>query len=181
MPLTIRLVPSSLESLSSNAVASLLLKGCKTLNNNWMESKQENQNQVLLCHGKSPGRNVDPHTPDRDEFCLKLSPAHRSLFEWLCNLPLSVVQDVVVDLLAEVDVLLETNKLKEDLFSYSMLSVVQGFELKSLLVLPRDDLLLENSQHEACGGLAVLDLARPGFSHQFERLQHSYGQDGVHS
>jgi len=63
---------------------------------------------------------------------LKLLPAHMSLFEWLCNLPHSVVQDVVVDLLAEVDVLLATNKLEEDLFSYSMLSVVQGFELKSL-------------------------------------------------
>ena len=63
---------------------------------------------------------------------MKLSPAHRSLFDWLCNLPNSVVQDVVVNLLAKVDVLLVNKKLKEDFVSYSLLSLVQGFELKSL-------------------------------------------------
>ena len=63
---------------------------------------------------------------------MKLSPAHRSLFDWLCNLPNSVVQDVVVNLLAKIDVLLVNKKLKEDFVSYSLLSLVQGFELKSL-------------------------------------------------
>ena len=63
---------------------------------------------------------------------MKLSPTHRSLFDWLCNLPNGVVQDVVVNLLAQVDVLLVNQKLKEDFVSYSLLSLVQGFELKSL-------------------------------------------------
>ena len=130
MPLPVRLVPRSLESLSSYAVASLLMKGCKTLNNSWMESTQENQ--LLLCPGKSPGRNADPHTPDREELCLKLSPALRSLFKWLCNLPNNVVQDVVVALLAKVDGFLKNKMLKEDFVPYPLLSVLEGFQLKSL-------------------------------------------------
>ena len=119
MPLPIRLVPRSLVSISSNAVASLLLKGCMCMC----------KKQLLLCPGKSSDRNAD-----REEFHLKLSPAHRSLFDWLCNLPNSVVQDVVVhllDLLAKVDVFLEKKKLKEDFLSY-LLYIIKGFKLESL-------------------------------------------------
>ena len=103
-------------------MATLLVKGCKTLQ---IMTEFKEASQLLLYPERSPGRNVDP---DR-----QFSPALRSSFEWLCNLPKSVVQDVVVDVLAKLDVSLEKNMMKEeDFVTFTMFSVVQVFELKSL-------------------------------------------------
>ena len=103
-----RLAPSSLCSLSSKCVASLLLKGCQTLDKMWVEPIEEDQ-QLLL----SPSRSAVLHPPDREEVYLQLSPTHRTVLDWLCNLPDMVVEDVVADLLAMVEVQLLEDKDKK--------------------------------------------------------------------
>eukprot|EP00090_Calanus_glacialis_P027302 TRINITY_DN4299_c0_g1_i4.p1 TRINITY_DN4299_c0_g1~~TRINITY_DN4299_c0_g1_i4.p1 ORF type:complete len:619 (-),score=259.77 TRINITY_DN4299_c0_g1_i4:96-1952(-) len=138
-----RVAPSSLYSLSCQGVACLLLKGCQALDKRWEEPSQEDQ-QMLL----SPDRGAPLHPPDREEVYLQLSPAHRTILDWLVNLPDRVVEEVVVDLLAKVEVQLledkdqklimsiiniEKMKISDFFFGvHSLLSLVQGFEIQSL-------------------------------------------------
>eukprot|EP00092_Neocalanus_flemingeri_P009535 GFUD01010263.1.p1 GENE.GFUD01010263.1~~GFUD01010263.1.p1 ORF type:complete len:623 (-),score=247.21 GFUD01010263.1:60-1928(-) len=143
----IRLAPSSLYSTTSKCVASLLLRGCQTLDKRWVEPLEE-EGQQLLSPVKSPARNAVLRPPDREEVYLQLSPGHRTVLDWLSNLPDRVVEDVVVDLLAKVEVQLLEDKDKKlimtlinidqmkinDFFFgvHSLLSLIQGFELQTL-------------------------------------------------
>jgi len=137
------LVPSSLYSLSSKGVASLLLSGCQALDKQWEEPDQEDRKLLL-----SPDRRAVLHSPDREEVYLQLSPAHRTLLDWLTNLPDRVVEDVVVDFITKVEAQLlkdkdqklimsliniEQMKLSDFFFGvHSLLSLIQGFEIQSL-------------------------------------------------
>ena len=88
----VRLAPSSLFSLSSKMVASLLLTGCQTLDKEWVEPSQDEEEVVPFI--KPTGR---------EDVFLQLSPTHRTvLVDWLSNLPIRMLEEVV-DLLAKVE------------------------------------------------------------------------------
>jgi len=139
------IAPLSLYSLSSKGVASLLVRGCQELDNQWEEPVQDKEDRDLVL---SPDRKAVLHPPDREEVYLQLSPPHRTLLDWLTNLPDRVVEDVVVEFLTKVEVQLlkdkdqklimsliniEQMKINDFFFGvHSLLSLVQGFEMESL-------------------------------------------------
>jgi len=132
------LAPSSLYTLSSKCVASSLLEGCQALDKMWVEPAQEEQ-QVLLSPSSPPGR---------EEVYLHLSPTHRTVLDWLSNLPDMVVEKVVMEMLGKMEVKLledkdkklimtminiEQMKMNDFFFGvHSLLSLIQWFEMQSL-------------------------------------------------
>jgi len=119
-------------------VASLLLTGCQTLDKEWVEPSQDEEEEVVPF--------IKP--TGREDVFLQLSPTHRTVLDWLSNLPDRVLEEVVVDLLAKVEkqlledkdkklimtlINIEHMKINDFFFGvHSLLSLVQGFELQSL-------------------------------------------------
>eukprot|EP00092_Neocalanus_flemingeri_P007056 GFUD01007623.1.p1 GENE.GFUD01007623.1~~GFUD01007623.1.p1 ORF type:complete len:628 (-),score=196.56 GFUD01007623.1:149-2032(-) len=140
----VRLIPSSLYSLSSQGVATLLLAGCKSLDNKWQQPiEHENPSSLIKAPFGLPHK-----SPGREEVYLHLSPEHRTLLDWLSNLPDRVIEDVVSNFLAKLEthllddmdnkliltmINIEKMKMKDFFFGvHSLLSLVQGFQLHSL-------------------------------------------------
>jgi len=140
----VHLIPSSLYSLSSQGVATLLLAGCKSLDNKLQQPTEQDR----IC---SPRKNPCglPHvSPGREEVYLHLSSEHRTLLDWMSNLPDGVIEDVVRNFLEQLEThlvddmdnkliltLINIEKMKMNDFFFgvhSLLSVVQGFQLCSL-------------------------------------------------
>jgi len=137
------LIPSSLYTLSSEGVASLLLSGCKSLDNKWQQPAEEDK----LSPKKTPF-SLPHKSPGREEVYLHLSLEHRALLDWLSNLPDRVIEDVVRSFLAKLEthlvddmdnklimtlINIEQMKMNDFFFGvHSLLSVVQGFQLLSL-------------------------------------------------
>ena len=130
---------SSLYCLSCKCVSSLLVDGCQALDKQWKEPVTDQKDmQLVLIH--------DP--PDREELYLQLSPPHRTLLDWLTHLPDRVVEDVVTEFLAKVEVQLLKDKDQKLIMSliniekmnindfffgvHSLLSLVQGFEIQTM-------------------------------------------------
>jgi len=136
---------SSLYCLSCKCVSSLLVRGCQALDKQWKEPVLDQEDRQLVL---SPDRKAVLHPPDREEVYLQLSPAHRTLLDWLTNLPDRVVEDVATEFLAEVEVQLLKDKDQKLIMSliniekmnindfffgvHSLLSLVQGFEIESM-------------------------------------------------
>jgi len=143
MPKHISVAP--LYTLSSKRVASLLVRGCQVLDKQWEEPHHDHEDRQLVL---SPDRQAVLHPPDREEVYLQLSPPHRTLLDWLTNLPDRVVEDVVAEFLAKVEVQLLKDKDQKLMMSllnieqmqindfffgvHSFLSLIQGFEIESL-------------------------------------------------
>jgi len=136
---------SSLYCLSCKCVSSLLVRGCQALDKQWKEPVLDQEDRQLVL---SPDRKAVLHPPDREEVYLQLSPAHRTLLDWLTNLPDRVVEDVVTEFLSEVEVQLLKDKDQKLIMSliniekmnindfffgvHSLLSLIQGFEIESM-------------------------------------------------
>jgi len=136
---------SSLYCLSCKCVSSLLVRGCQALDKQWKEPVLYQEDRQLVL---SPDRKAVLPPPDREEVYLQLSPPHRTLLDWLTNLPDRVVEDVVTEFLAEVEVQLLKDKDQKLIMSliniekmnindfffgvHSLLSLVQGFEIESM-------------------------------------------------
>jgi len=136
---------SSLYCLSCKCVSSLLVRGCQALDKQWKEPVLDQEDRQLVL---SPDRKAVLHPPDREEVYLQLSPPHRTLLDWLTNLPDRVVEDVVTEFLAEVEVQLLKDKDQKLIMSliniekmnindfffgvHSLLSLIQGFEIESM-------------------------------------------------
>jgi len=136
---------SSLYCISCKCVSTLLVRGCQALDKQWKEPVLDHEDRQLVL---SPDRKAVLHPPDRDEVYLQLSPSHRTLLDWLTNLPDRVVEDVVAEFLAEVEVQLLKDKDQKLIMSlinieqmnindfffgvHSLLSLVQGFEIESM-------------------------------------------------
>ena len=136
--------PSSLFSLSSQAVANTLLTGCRALDGKLQQPKLHDR-QISPKKGqiRSPYK-----SPCMEEVSLHLSPEHRSVLDWLSNLPGRVIEDVIrifvtkleTHLLDDMDnkliltmINIENMKMNDFFFGvHSLLCVVQGFQLESL-------------------------------------------------
>ena len=91
--------PVKLYEFSCKEVASLVFRTCKRLDNELEKiDDEERPHDVFSSPTKSPCK-----TPDREELRLQLSPRHRTLLEWLSNLPDRVVEDVIKQFLEKLE------------------------------------------------------------------------------
>ena len=137
------LQPSSLYLLCGREVSGHLFNTCRTLDNQLDQNDDLDTRDPVLSPRRSP-----PNSPSKEEVYIQLSPQHRMLMDWLSNLPDKVVEDVVQEFLAKLEThlledmdnkliltLINIDKMKINDFYfglYSLLSIIQGFQLDSL-------------------------------------------------
>lgn len=138
--------PVSLTEASSRSVASLLLRGCQTLDRRWEEPAQPPQ---LGSPTRPSLGSPNPFlSPPREEVPSLLPAEQRPLLSWLSHLPDPVVETVVAHLLEQVETQLMEDKDKKIIMTliniehmkvndfffgiHSLLSMVRGFQLSSL-------------------------------------------------
>ena len=129
-----------LHSLGVSATANLLLAGCQRIDSVTDPFKKTGPGKPIL-------------SPSRDEVDLSLTERERLLRAWLCNLPDTVVEEVVSAALANLETKLlvdkdkkliltliniETIKVNDFFFGiHSLLNVLRGFYIVNLNISKR--------------------------------------------
>ena len=132
--------PSSLYFLSNHMVANLLLSGCKRVDKIIQQQKDKDKDRShdkLVCNSSC-----------REEDCSSLSAEQELLFEFLSNLPDTVVEEVVQSFQAKLETFLmddmednlnentkhiDNKEMTDSFFGVnSLLTVIQGFQLNSV-------------------------------------------------